>query len=99
MKTKLLALTIAAASVAALPAAAAQAGQAKKRGVVLRVEPGGKVISIVGPKGRAIFSKLQALYLEKDYSYGMAAPTQQMVGRGWDFLPVQLWEVYCFKKK
>jgi peptide/nickel transport system substrate-binding protein len=52
-----------------------------------------------GSKGCALFQQLQELYLTKHYVYGMAAPTQQMTGRGWDFLPVQLWEVWTFKKK
>jgi peptide/nickel transport system substrate-binding protein len=53
----------------------------------------------IGAKGCALFAQLQQLYLKKHYLYGMSAPTQQMVARGWDFLPVQLWEVYSFKKK
>jgi peptide/nickel transport system substrate-binding protein len=53
----------------------------------------------IGPKGCGFFGQLQERYLEKHYLLGMSAPTQQMVGRGWDFLPVQLWEVYSFKKK
>ncbi|MEI6447121.1 MAG: hypothetical protein WCO96_04465 [Actinomycetes bacterium] len=77
MKTKLLALTIAAASVAALPAAAAQAGQAKKRGVVLRVEPGGKVISIVGPKGRA-----EKVKLSKPAPRGLRGGTKVTIAGG-----------------
>jgi len=52
-----------------------------------------------GDRGCEILGQIQRLYLEKHYLRGVVAAQMQMVGKGWDFLPSQVYEVYAFKRK
>jgi peptide/nickel transport system substrate-binding protein len=50
-----------------------------------------------GEAGCEFFSGLQRRMIEQHYAVGLAAPSQQMAGKGWDYLPVQFWEPSSFK--